>query len=143
MDKSSVVRKLLAVIYASFCIWFFGPILMELFSEPPEGDEVGLAILLCVLIAISFASLGLWLTPEKLKTSKRFTWIIAFEIVLIGIIIFLFTYSSWLLLVTTLAVFYIWIKRLIKRKNSNVVNLTWISVLSLLISVYVFLQLIP
>ena len=142
MNSKVALQRILSVIYISFCIWFLGPILIELFSEPPEGDEVGLAILLTVLCAISVSSIGLWFKPEKLNQSILFKWLIAIEILLLGIAVFLFVYSSWILLVAALAIFYIWIRRLVKRQITNLSNLTWISLFGLVMSVYVFFQLV-
>lgn len=143
MKTKEVLRRLLSVLFVGFSVWFLGPILIELFGEPPEGDEIGLLMLLVVLLLGSFVSLGLFLNYEKLNDSTVLKWVIIIEILLVGVLVFLFTYSSWILLVATLTIFYVWIKRMVKRKTTNLFNLTWISILSLFVAVYVFFQLIP
>ncbi len=112
-------------------------------GEPPEGDEIGLLAMLVLLISGSLLSVGLWLKPEKLNKLTIITWLIGLHTALLGVIVFLFAYSSWILLVATLAVFYVWLKRIFQRKSNAVQNLTWLAILGLVVSIFVFSQLVP
>jgi hypothetical protein len=143
VNKVRTLSKILCTLYISFALWFLLPILVELLSEPPEGDEIGLLVLLSVLFFGSFLSIGLWFKEDRLNDSTFFKWSTILLICLVGILVFLFTYSTWMLLVSSLAVFYLWIKRIVQRKITILSNLTWISLLSLGLSIYVFFQLIP
>ncbi len=143
MNSINIFRKALSTIYVVFCLWFLGPICIELMGEPPEGDEIGLLAMLVLLISGSLLSVGLWLKPEKLNKLTIITWLIGLHTALLGVIVFLFAYSSWILLVATLAVFYVWLKRIFQRKSDAVQNLTWLAILGLVISIFVFSQLVP
>jgi len=112
-------------------------------AEPPEGDEVGLLAMLLLLISGSVLTLALWLKPEKLNKRVAVKWIIGLHILLLAILVLLFAYSSWILLVSSLAIFYVWLKRIFQRKSNSVQNLTWLAILGFIVSLFVLSQLIP
>lgn len=136
-------KYLLSAISIAFAGLYLGPIWYALLVEPPEGDEVALAILLTVLMLIPLLSIHLWLPTKLGKEYKFLKRVTLMAILLLGIAIFLFTYNSWILLVVTLACFYIWIRRSLKHEISLVKNIIYLLIINLVVSVYVFFQLIP
>jgi len=141
--SKNILRKILSTTYVVFTLWFLGPICIELMAEPPEGDEVGLLAMLLLLISGSVLTLALWLKPEKLNQRVAVKWIIGLHILLLAILVLLFAYSSWILLVSSLAIFYVWLKRIFQRKSNSVQNLTWLAILGFIVSLFVLSQLIP
>jgi hypothetical protein len=143
VSRKQLIGRILIVLYVIFTLWFFMPILIELLAVPPKGDEVGLTTLICFLLINAFLSLGLWKNRETINTSKLFRWITSLQISLLAILISLFTYSSWILLVATIAIFYLWLKKLVQGKTTIRQNLSWTSLFSFGLSIYVLIQLLP
>ena len=143
MIKTALFHKILSGITIGFSLWFLGPIIIELAAEPPEGDEVGLFAMLIALLVTSVFSIGLWVQEDRLNNSLLLKWFTIIFIILMAIVVLLFTYSSWLLLVVSLTIFYAWIKRIVQSKITTRQNITWMTILCLSMSIFVFSQLVP
>lgn len=142
MRKLSILRKVLSGSFVLFVLWGLGPIILELFTKSKSADTIGLTILLLSITLIALFSLSLWLPSEKINTSALIKWMTIVLFILASIAIFIFVYSSWMLLVVFLAVDYVWIRRLIKGEMKTVINLTSLTVVSFLLAIYLFFVLV-
>lgn len=143
MRKQRVFGKVLSSIFVLFQLWSLGPILLELVVKSKSADDLGLLVLLTLLIVTGLFSLALWLPTDRLNNSTLVKWVTILLFILVSVAVFLFVYSSWVLLVIFLAVDYAWFKRLIQGKMNTWLNLTLLTIISFLLSIYVLIQLIP
>jgi uncharacterized membrane protein YwzB len=125
-----------------FVLWGLGPILLELFTKSKDSNSIALLILLLSITVIALFSVTLWLPTEKVNGSPFIKWMTIALFILASLAILIFVYSSWVLLVVFLAVDFVWMKRLIKGETKTQLNLTSVTVVAFLLSMYLFFALV-
>lgn len=147
MSQKSILRTVLRIglpIIIIGCQAFLSiTVGWDLLNEPPEGDEVLLAGLLIYLIYVSLFSCVLWLPEEKVNGQRIWRWLQVFNLVISGLVLLVFVYSSWILTVVVFFIFFLWIKHSLQKARPLVSNIVKFAFFILVLDLYLIWMLFP
>ncbi len=134
--------RLLSLAATAIAVLYFVPIFIELSKQRLQGDNLGLLVVVGYLTVLLLTTLVIWAKPTWVNSSRFLKFFLKINALLLGVLYLVFTYSNWLLLVVTIAGFYVWLNRLFKKSISNSTNTSIIGILTILISIYVVINVI-
>lgn len=117
---------------------FFIPEFYELLNEPPEGDEITLAIALGLMLVLSLSSFSLFFGDESVAKSKFVLVILLISVPILGLMVALIFMDSIILFVSIALAFLAYTKSIYQNRN-NLFNQVYLSSILTLLAMLMML----